>query len=334
MRNLIERWLPIGFEFNGKSIIVRWMDFAGATLAEPFYIQTVRRLRLAIPPAAERVTQVFDLISQSESVPLIDPAVLIFHVSRCGSTLLANALRLDKECVVLSEAAPIGAILGAQFALTEAFTGADSALMQRTLLQSVVRLYANAFGPKVVLKCHAASILQIARLRMIWPSLPFVVLIREPLEVLVSNLAKPAGWVRSMHRPIGGQKLFGMTAKQIQQMSTEEYCAKGLGQFLLSASSQLDDKCFLLDYEDLNPPKVFKLATLLNFQLPDITSPEMNAVFKLYSKDPLGLRTFEDDSKRKRNESSTSVQRLVAQYAAEPYDRLKTNAFYASRGTC
>src|SRR5580658_4905388 len=90
---------------------VRWMQFPNKELREPFFHQTVARLRRAEPPALEFDTEAEALLALANELPPITPAGLIFHVSRCGSTLVCNALRTGRARI-LSEAAPLSRLLG------------------------------------------------------------------------------------------------------------------------------------------------------------------------------------------------------------------------------
>src|SRR5215207_6712878 len=85
------------------------MDMACVSLAEPFFHQTVERAKRE--NRAERFTE-FDVLlqleKQLESVP---PTGFIFHSSRCGSTLVANACRAVSNAIVLSEANAIDKLI-------------------------------------------------------------------------------------------------------------------------------------------------------------------------------------------------------------------------------
>ena len=50
-------------------------------------------------------------------------------------------------------------------------------------------LYTACFGLQEVIKAHTANILQISSVRSIWPSVSFIVNVRNSVEVMASNLA-------------------------------------------------------------------------------------------------------------------------------------------------
>jgi hypothetical protein len=318
-----ERWLPVSFNFSPTAASVRWVAFGHKRLSEPFFNHTVQHLRKSIPAAPERSTALTALLEAAAPTPHVEPAGVIFHVSRCGSTLLANVLKTGKEVVVMAEANPFGILFQPRLFHNSALQNVNPQEIRKLLLDSVVRLYAAAFGSRLIIKCHAATILEIALIRSVWPTVPFLVLIRDPVEVMVSNLAKPSGWVRSMYRSSTQRNLFGLEYRQIHQMSMEEYCARGLGRFLQAAVEQLDRNCWVLDYDDLNVSNLYKVSQLFHVSLPTSDSPEFQEAFLSYSKYRSTPEMFQGDRERKQREAPPSLRSWAAQWAQEPYRKLR-----------
>ena len=70
-----------------------------------------------------------------DSEPSLDPAGMIFHLSRCGSTLVSRLLGTLPGVVVVSEPAPLNALLGL----------APDEIEDATLIK-LVRLVVGALG--------------------------------------------------------------------------------------------------------------------------------------------------------------------------------------------
>jgi hypothetical protein len=275
------------------------------------------------PAAAERTTALTALLEARETVLPRDPAGVIFHVSRCGSTLIANILKMGDGCVVMSEAHPIGLLFQSRLFTDSPFPSENREEIRKLLLDCVVRLYAAAFGSHLVIKCHAASILQISRMRSVWPNVPFIILIRDPIEVMVSNLARPSGWLRSMQRPVGTGNIFRFTDAEIRQMTMEQYCARGLGKFFEAAIEQFGKNCWVLDYAKLSIRNIYRVSELFNISLPASDSPEVRQALLSYSKDGSGSRSFENDRELKQREATPSVRDYATQWAQKPYEILR-----------
>jgi len=324
-----QRWLPVDFTFRRRETSVRWLDFGSKLLSEPFFHQTIRALRSRRPPANERLTDLQELLNVAAQLRNITVSGIIFHVSRCGSTLLANALGSARGSTVLSEARPTGFLFQENALKALGFPVEECLSLRRQLLDATISLYGASPGiedPRVIVKCHAASMLHIASVRSLWPTVPFLILIRDPVEVIVSNLSRPAGWVKARLRSMTGQTMFGLTANEAQKMSTEEYCARGLREFCASALGQLDTNSRVLDYEQVNEATIFKVADFFGIQLPAADSPEFKKIMLTYAKDPDRARPFENDRTRKQREATDSVRNHVSNWTQEPYEMLKSEA--------
>jgi hypothetical protein len=325
-----ERWLPVDFMISPQMVSVRWIEFGDQCLTEPFFQWTLRRLRSRRPPAPERVTDLSTFLSIANEAPAVTPSGIIFHVSRCGSTLVANALRTADRIAIISEAGPFGKFFGPQTFRNSPFPvdGWDEA--RRMFLDSLTRLYARhaaQMDSRIVLKCHAASILWISLVRRVWPDVPFLIIIRDPVEVMMSNLLGPSGWMRARYVSLEGRTLFGWSGIDVQNMPAEEYCARGVGRFCDAARRQIDEKCRVIDYSDLNRSNISKISKFFNISLP-IDSEEFTQVFETYAKDPKRMRPHQDDRAGKQREASDLVKQAARRWAQEPYGKLKQSALW------
>src|SRR5215470_4182158 len=102
-------WLPVDAVVVDGRPGLWWMEMSGVSLTEPFFQQTVERAKKE--KRAERFTE-FDVLLQIEKqIESIEPTGSIFHSSRCGSTLVANACRAVSNSIVLSEASAIDKVI-------------------------------------------------------------------------------------------------------------------------------------------------------------------------------------------------------------------------------
>ncbi len=322
-------WLPIDFEPGPRQLSVKWMDFGANPISDPFFYQTLDRLRSSDPPAAERSTGVQELVNIAGSFPVVRPSGLIFHISRCGSTLVSNVLRTLGPAV-LSEARPVGMFFHPSVGPpTDAWPR-----MRAAILDAVTTLYARTamsarnamYTPQLVIKCHAFNILQMKFIRALWPGVPVAVVIRDPVEVIASNLAQPAGWVGWRKQSAAAANAFGWTERDVERMTIEEYCARGIGQFCEIARDQVDQHCKVIDYENLTLENILAIAEFFGLEtlLPDDASV-LQQVLSADAKDPLRQRAFENDSPRKRKEAGDAVQQAADRWARKPYELLKSS---------
>jgi len=87
----LKGWLPVDAVVVEGRPGLWWMEMSGVSLTEPFFQQTVERERAN--GKAELFTEFDALLQLEQSFDSVDPTGFIFHSSRCGSTLVANACR-------------------------------------------------------------------------------------------------------------------------------------------------------------------------------------------------------------------------------------------------
>ena len=104
-------WLPVGI---GQCL--RWMQVDGAPLTEPFFGRSVDVMRAKTPPRTERETEFSVLRRVTDYLPAKVPAGVVFHMSRCGSTLVMNGLRWAETAFSLAEDPLFGRVM--QWAVT------------------------------------------------------------------------------------------------------------------------------------------------------------------------------------------------------------------------
>ena len=271
-----QRWLPIQLNVNPNGVAVEWMDFGDDAIPEQFFSRTVERLRSMDAPAPERTSALDSLIEQARQLPERRPAGLIFHVSRCGSTLLCNVLRTAERIGILSEARPIERVFKPLALASSPIPREDWADHRRLLANSILALYAHppdTLPLNILVKTCAVDMMQIPMIRSIWPEVPCVVLIRNPLDVLVSNLAGPSGWCERPETALRGHgRTFGEDWGDLSKMSVEEYLARGIGSFCKAALPSIGEGCRVVDYQSLSLSTIYKIAEFFRITMPDSES--------------------------------------------------------------
>ena len=149
----LARWTPIRFDFSGSAPTVDWADLRGERFVEPFFDDSVARWASG-PRAAQLVRTGLDALVALDDEPSLEPAGMIFHLSRCGSTLVSRLLSTLPGVVVLAEPSPLNALLGL-----------DPDRVDQAAQVQVVRLLVRALGRRrhadekqFVLKCTSWNI--------------------------------------------------------------------------------------------------------------------------------------------------------------------------------
>ncbi len=196
-------WTPIRFDFSGRTPTVDWADLTGERFVDPFFDETVARW-LSGPDARPLVRTGLEALVALDNEPSLEPAGMIFHLSRCGSTLVSRMLRAVPGVVVLAEPAPLNALLRL-----------DPDRVDQATLVRLVRLLVRALGRRrhgderqLVLKCTSWNIRRREILAAAFPEVPWVWVQRDPVRVLASLFAEPSGWLGFQGRPLRGCAAF------------------------------------------------------------------------------------------------------------------------------
>ncbi|HKG62003.1 MAG TPA: hypothetical protein VKB05_19750 [Pyrinomonadaceae bacterium] len=312
----LKGWLPVdAVVVEGRPGLV-WMEMSGVRLTEPLFQQTVERARSE--KRAERFTG-FDVLLQLEKqLESVQPTGFIFHSSRCGSTLVANACRAVSHSIVLSEANAIDKLI-ARF-ITDVDNPVKESLYS-VFLRGVVHALAqrrSAEARHLFIKFACCSFAQLERIKRIWPNVPWLFLYRDPVETIVSNMKDVPPWLIDNDRRVLSS-IIGNTA----EMGLEELCARTIGSLYSTAYQLANGNSMLLNYKQLSVPVI---ARVLNFFKVSLSSEELERIARtseVYSKEVSGTRAFVPDVDTKQKLASDLVREMSEQWASEPYRLLE-----------
>ena len=315
----LKGWLPVDAVVVDGRPGLAWMEMSGIELSEPFFAQTVERVRRE--KRRERFTE-FDVLLQLEKqLESVEPTGFIFHSSRCGSTLVANACRAVSNSIVLSEAHAIDKLI-ARF-ITDADNPVKESLYSVFLRGVVHALAQRRTGNEqhLFIKFACCSFAQLERIKRIWPNVPWLFLYRDPVETIVSNITDVPPWLVDSDR-----RVLASIIGDAGEMSLEELCARTIGSLYSTAYKLADSNSLLLNYNQLSVPVIVEV---LKFFKVDLSTEELNTIartVRVYSKEASGTRAFVADTETKQKLASDRVREMSARWAEEPYRRLVNHA--------
>lgn len=181
------QWLPVQLFYDGAGLRVEWLHFAFALLVEPFFEQSADRARAHPMNLVLRCsTPVEALLAFEEDA---GPDALVFHMSRCGSTLVGQMLASLDEVSTVAEPPPLDT------AVRLWLDGALDIGLVRGMARALVR---DRFGSarQRIIKLDAWHSLSLNRIADLFPAARTLFLFRDPIEVLVSQSARPGMHVR------------------------------------------------------------------------------------------------------------------------------------------
>lgn len=324
-------WLPTNLvPLEEPSRGVSWYDMRGAALEEPFLHQAIARIKLERPDTRELITDLEALLRFEKTIESLPPKGFIFHTSRCGSTLLANALNCLDRSLIISESHAIGALTSLYFEHSE---NKLHEIYRHVLLRAAVKALGQKFcgdEQRYFIKFTNINVLHLHHIKRIWPHVPCIFLYRNPVEVIYSNIKVDAGWMRIEEYRQQSAFFLGETEELITRMSREEFCARMFGRIcrIVTETSGGDSAPLLVNYRELSLPKLCEISRFFGV---DPTPSEIEAIrsrMQFYSKDAKPERLFFEDTDRKVEESSPLMREMAERWAVEPYlelERLRTS---------
>jgi len=215
----LHNWFPVTLSSSPDGIW--WRHVAGKRFTDPFFADT-----LATIDHQQRLTCHTPLTTLETLPSGIQPTAFIFHISRCGSTLLTQLLASLPQCIVMSEPPVLDAFLRH---VEPSQTGCES------ILQGLI----NALGQqrfddeqKLFIKLDSWHLCHLPLIRRAFPNTPCLFLYRQPNEVLNSHRRQRGpqmipGWMDATQLHLDSRPLL--------PTDFDGYCVKVLESFFKSA---------------------------------------------------------------------------------------------------
>lgn len=314
-------YLPIGVKWIEAQAQIDWCLIGDAKFTAPFFSETIQQcLRRPFNLAFRPQTSVDALIAFAQSQDCLNPSGFIFHMSRCGSTLLAQMFAAVAHNLVLSEAPPIDRILAAK-RFNPNLSEQEHVAMVRALVQSLgQKRYPELH--RYIIKLDSWHVSHLELIQRAFPGVPWVFLYRDPLEVLVSNLDHLAGATSpgaAEHVPPGVDLLDALT------MPVEQYVSLVLAHICREALTQKDNPLGLfVNYQDLPHVALPKILRHLGIQPDSHELAQMQQQTRVHAKQP--RENFSPDSERKQREASAAARHFSDSILMPIYAQLESVA--------
>ena len=309
-------WMPIRFCWRGQDPFVDWCYMGVDRFTAPFFSDTIQR-RLSNPFSLlfRHQTPIEFLGELCLTAEVVPPTGFIFHMSRCGSTLVSQMLAALPTSIVISEAPPIDAVIETRLAST-----ADRQRPEwlKWMIGALGRRR-NAAERDLFIKFDSWNLLELDFIRSVYPTVPWIFLYRDPVEVIVSHMRQRG----SQTVPGAMEKLLpGLSISDALQMPAEEYCARVLARVCEAALEHADDdRGLFVNYDQLPGSVTGCIANHFGLSLSSDEVDTINRAARFDAKTP--QMTFEPDSVRKRAAESEATRDAAAVWLDPLYERLE-----------
>ena len=179
----LKNWVP--WKLSGTSC--EWLYTGYKKFTEPFFDDTILVCRnLDENRKRYKVVSHLEMLPEwADDIKTLIPSVIIFHVSRCGSTLLSQLLALDENQIVLSEVPFFDELLRLPYK-----EHAVEIKIADNYLKAAIKYYGQRKSGNekyLFIKSDSWHLHFYGRLRALFPLAHFILLYRNPLEVIQSH---------------------------------------------------------------------------------------------------------------------------------------------------
>lgn len=274
----------------------------------------------------------------SHSIPKqLNLTAVVFHESRCGSTLVANmcvSADPSKHRVYSESAPPITALKGMCGDHFE-HCSQDTVV---AVLQDVIHIMSRTDDPeeeRVFFKIQSIGTHSLSLFQRAFPNTPWLFVYREPVQVMMSQLAggvKYANCVRTQRSPPSAvEQVARQHGLLTRSMSPEDYCAAHLASITetaVVALQEAESQGMAVNYKDL--PDAFYQEILPSWLGRDLDEAEVSRIEQTsgqYSKGR-GQKAgeFKDDSQKKERTATNEVRLAAETFLLPSYQALERSA--------
>jgi len=270
----------------------------------------------------------------------LKPSAFIFHESRCGSTLIANALTAmsPTKHIVYSESAP------ALLALKVCGLGGKLCPPYRAaeLFQDVIYLMGRTVDPsgqkRLFFKIQSTGTKYMDVALEAFPDTPWVFLYRDPVQVLMSQFQRgvqSAICVRQLKDiPKGSMEVLQRMKRKVSSLNPFEKCAFHLSTLCDKAKESLRQSNGMgigINYEDLTN-KLIDTVFPYHFQL-DMTEEKKERIIEVSGHYSKGRGThkseqWKDDSVEKDGAATPKIKEACELFLYSLYNIFETGEVY------
>jgi hypothetical protein len=300
-------WLPARAALHPTGLYFSLREIPPAELHDAFMAQTLARIG-----TRERVVQIAreDLGKGTAGTA---PAGIVFHVARCGSTLISQLLKQLDALLVYSEPLPVNEILlpPHQWSRSELVAA----------LRSLGAAFAAHARTRYVLKLTSWNTLFCDLVAEAFPQSPWILNWRDPVEVGVSLLERPPGWLWESGKP--NEHFSPFIDPENAATSREDYVARLYGAFCRAAGRLGAARGRLVSYTSL-PAAVWQVvAPHFSLSVDSGQQRAMADVARMNAKAPRSERAaFQSDSAAKQAAAPAELRDAIERFARAPLEEL------------
>jgi Sulfotransferase family len=306
-------WVPVHIRWRANGPAVEWRWFDDVRFTDPFFDETVEEA-LARPFSLVFPIETGIETLREAAAGAVPQAGFVYHLSRCGSTLVTQMLAASPRNLVLSEPPPVDQVLQAKLHGVPDDVRAE---WLRAMLGALGR--PRGAEERLFVKLDTWHVVDLPFVVSVFPDVPWIFVFRDPVEILVSHLSRVTG--PQMIPGVIPPEVLGLGYESLQEIDLTEYAARVLGRVASEAADQASTgRGLLVDYRELPEAMTGAVAAHFGLELTDVELDAMRAAGARNAKNP--VLPFEPDSEERRASATPEVEAAADRWARPAYDRL------------
>lgn len=318
-------FIPVNVEYQGAAHRIVWLNVGDYQFTESKFRYSIQHLTAKQQQLPSFTTDLQLLASDEFLEDTLYPDGFIFHMSRCGSTLLAKSMARVPAHIVIDEGTPLNDGLWHYF--TNGWqTPVAASDENMTLLKNIVLALGRKRTPEhqhYFVKFRSWNAKFMNFIMHTFPDVPCLFVYRDPAEVLVSAFMRPV-WVLDFKGLPAGAFLTDTTAAVNQAMSPLEFLTNCFTGYLAAALTINSPQMQYLNYEQI---KAENLSAILQLAFHYTATPpllaQMQTQFSYYSKDDSNTLPFVPDKEEKQRAITPEIRQAVAGSLQNHYQALE-----------
>lgn len=276
-------------------------------------------------------TTSIELLSSNEVIldNPADPAGFIFHMSKCGSTLMSKVLDQPESLFVIKEATPLHENLW-QY-LTNNWKNSveltdDNLRLIRNLI-SLLGRHRLEEQTSYFVRFRSWNIAFVEAIQHAFPETPSLFMYRDPVKVMASILNKPTTGLPRLNDCGAAAFITGYSQKELSQMDALQYFTRFYKQYMHVSLTKMQNTHYL-NYHHLNKTNLDKIVrNVYNYSPSKADLSLMQSQFDTYSKDDSGTVRFTSDSKEKQKLVTPEMRQAAEEHLMGMYQKLEKHEY-------
>lgn len=250
-----------------------------------------------------------------------NPAGFIFHMSKCGSTLVAKVLDQPDTQMIIKEPTPLHENFW-QYLTNNWQDPVAPTEDNLRLIRNLIQILGRDRLPNqesYFVRFRSWNIAFVEIIQLAFPDTPCLFIYRDPVKVMASILNKPTTGLPRLNESNAAAFITKRSKIELTQMDALHYFTSFYKQYLYLGLNKMKNTHYL-NYRLLNKQNIDQiLRTAYNYSATKTDLPIMQMQFDTYSKDDTSTVRFVSDRKEKKKQVTTAMREAAEEHLMTMY---------------